>query len=644
MSLHVRTILGRTDGRRWRRAGAAVVVAVAAVLLVLAGCARYNTYYNAKRAYDDAEYQREQRLKEGEDVTRASGAQKQSYQEAIKKAQKLLDEYPGHALSDDALYLQGKSYQRIASYRMSIRKLDLLFINFPQTPYLEEAMFLQAVNYLMLGDSGRSQDLLDRLERQYPDSRFQSEALRASGDNAYALEDWQDAADAYLAFLERYPDAEGWDDSRLRLGESLFELEQYIEGAQALQPVVDRSLQADRVFRARLLLARCLVRAGDHTGVENLLPTLRDEAVIYTKQGEITLVEAENLLAQGERGTGMTLLEGMPEEERSREVKPVRADLLGRAYLDGEHLEIEDLEKARDLLQEAMTGRQFLEDDVGTQRLQKSVRDYLANEGQLPDAQPERAARMRLEQANDMLFSFERPHRAYDLYATVAADSAADSLVAARALYGAMLVMQTHLENADSAAIYNEQLQSRYPESPQAYQARSDADADLLAFLLAREEEALRDERIELADLDLDVAGEDVRPGDTRRSGLRRRQVYLQRRAPLLYPPPETAVVAAEARRQQELAAARAELDSLAAVQAAPGETLRFGGAGAADSLAALPSGAAVIDSAAVSTAPPVPAAADTLAPDAPAPVDTVAAPEPEPEKPKPEKPTSWDF
>jgi TolA-binding protein len=633
LSLLARITHRDAAGRRLRRLGAVAVVAMAAALLVLAGCARYNTYYNAKRAYDDAEYQREQRLKEGEDVTRASGAQKQSYQEAIKKAQKLLDEYPGHSLSDDALYLQGKSYQRIASYRMSIRKLDLLFVNFPQTPYLEEALFLQAVNYLMLGDAGRSQDLLDRLERQYPDSRFQSEALRASGDNAYALEDWQDAADAYQAFLERFPRAEGWDDSRLRLGESLFELEQFVEAAQALQPVVDRSLQADRVFRARLLLARCLVRAGDHIGVDNLLPTLRDEAVIYTKQGEVTLVEAENLLAQGERSAGMTLLEGMPEEEKSREVKPVRADLLGRAHLDGEHLEIEDLEAARDLLQEAMTGRQHLEDDVGTQRLQKSVRDFLANEGQLPDAQPERAARMRLEQANDMLFSFERPHRAYDLYATVAADSAADSLVAARALYGAMLVMQTHLENADSAAIYDEQLQKRYPDSPQAYQARSDADADLLAFLLAREEEALRDSRIELEDTGLDMAGEDARPGDTRRSGLRRRQVYLQRRAPLLYPPPESAVLAAEVRRQRELEAARAELDSMAALQAAPGETLRFGAAGAADSLSVSPVGAAVVDTAAVSTAPPVPASPDT-----------VAAPEPEPEKPKPEKPKSWDF
>ena len=88
---------------------------------------------------------------------------KQDYQQAIKKAQKILDEYPGHSLTDDALFLQGKSYQRIASYRMSIRKLDLLFTNFPQTPYLEESIFLQAVNYLMLGDAGRSQDLLDRL-------------------------------------------------------------------------------------------------------------------------------------------------------------------------------------------------------------------------------------------------------------------------------------------------------------------------------------------------------------------------------------------------------------------------------------------------------------------------------------------------
>ena len=41
--------------------------------------------------------------------------------------------------------------------------------------------------------------------------------------------------------------------------------------------------------------------------------------------------EVENLLAQGDRGGAMALLEGMPEDQLTRDVRPVRADLLGHA-------------------------------------------------------------------------------------------------------------------------------------------------------------------------------------------------------------------------------------------------------------------------------------------------------------------------
>ena len=57
-------------------------------------------------------------------------------------------------------------------------------------------------------------------------------------------------------------------------------------------------------------------------------------------------------------------------------------------------------------------------------------------------------------------------------FAAAGVDTAADSTVAARALYGAAVTYDRYLAEPDSAAFYREQLIARYPDSPQAYEAR----------------------------------------------------------------------------------------------------------------------------------------------------------------------------
>lgn len=551
----------RNGGSRWQprlRSAVALTVAACCVLLLIwaGGCARFNTYYNAKRAFDEAERAREEAIKSGTDVEAASRAQRQKYLRAVDKGKALLRDYPGHGLTDDALFLMGKSYQRLASYRESIRRLNELFVNFPSTEYLEEAVFLQAVNYLMLGNAVRSQEYIDRLESQFPDSRFQSETLRASGDNAYALRNWEDAIEAYQRFIEEHPEAKDWDLSSLRLAESFWELERHGEAIDVLEEMRARSDNAERVFLGGLLEARCRAREGQHEQAEQLIASLKDEAVFYEKTGDLTLVEAENLLAEGDLGGAMAMLEGMPVEHQTRDVKPVRADLMARGYLQqGE------LEEAREMFQQAIGGDDLLDDPDGTRLLFDTVKDYLAAEGQIADAQPPRAAQLRLIKANALLFGFERPREALELYAQVAADTAADTTTAPRALYGAILVHDQWLAQPDSAAVYRDELQRRFPDSAHSYQATSGGSADLFAYLMEREEARLEAMRQDTSLVDLASLGADAAGPAGRGSGLRRRMVYLARRDHLVYPPPEAALqalAASQAARRREAVAATA--------------------------------------------------------------------------------------
>ncbi len=587
------TASSRGPRRRWRR----IAAVLACVLFLVTGCAKYNTYYNAKRAFDSAEHERDEAIKQHKDPPKPTGQQKTNYETAARKAQKILDEYPGHSLTDDALFLQGKAYYRLESYRMSIRKFELLFQNFPATPYLEEALYLQALNYLLIGAVDRSQDFLDLLANQFPDSDYQAETLKVSGDNAYTLEKWRAAADSYQEYLDRFPGDFDRDRIGLKLAECYWELREYDPAATVLQEVSNSTSSNEMAFRARLLRARVHVRIGDYEVSDLLLDELEKEAEIYRSQGEVQLTRAEGLVAQDKGEQASPLLENMPAEWETPEVKARAAEILGNLYL-----ERGELEEARKKFQDALRRKDALEDLNRCRILNQTLSDYLAAEQALPDAKADRVPRLKLLQANSMLFGFERPGEAARLYVEAAADSAADSTTAARSLYGAVISYRNYLDRPDSAEIYAGQLTERYPDSPQAYEVRTGQEGDLLGFLLARQASQQQERYADLSPEELielnTITGLEESVGTGRSRGLegvRRRLVYLARRDNILVNPSPELIQAATSRQAALQAAATAASTAAASDaagnppaggQAAPGVALP-------DSLTGLPAGAA---------------------------------------------------
>jgi hypothetical protein len=291
------------------------------------------------------------------------------------------------------------------------------------------------------------------------------------------------------------------------------------------------------------------------------LGELEEVAEIYSSQGEVLLAEVELHIAQGNSDAAFPLLETMPETWKTPQVKAKLGDTMGYIRLDRQ-----EFEEAQTSFKDALMGRAFLEDEIQTRQLSGHLSDYLAAENALSDAQPERVPSLKLLQANAMLFGFERPTEAARLYREAAVDTAADSTVAARALYGAAMVYRQHLILPDSAAFFAVLLEERFPDSPQAYEMRATSDGNLLSFLLDRrgaEQDArfaaLSDE--ELAELttvkDFFVASSGVAGADVIK--VRRRQVYLSRRSNILFPPPELALAAARQARELDQAAAANE-------------------------------------------------------------------------------------
>ncbi|PJA74922.1 hypothetical protein CO151_08245 [bacterium CG_4_9_14_3_um_filter_65_15] len=512
------------------------------LLLLTAGCAKYNTFFNAERAFDNAEQVREEALKRHEDPPEPSGQQKANYEIAIRKAQKILDDFPGHSLTDDALFLQAKAYHRLASYRMSIRKLDLLFSNFPQTEYQEEALYLQGLNYLLIGSLAKSQEYLDRLAKLFPKSRYQAETRKVVGDNAFTMQDWNTAYDSYREYLAQDNGVQNPDQVGLKLGECCWELKRFSDGVPVLDYVIENTLSPEMSFRAKLLKVRMLTRMNEFAEANALIGEIKPEAEIFQSEGMVALAEAKNLFAQGEGEVATPLLQNLPDEWKTAEVRAGAADLLGYSFLNEGKWAL-----AREQFKTALAGKRVLEDQERTRRLSGNLQDYLAAEAALKDASGEKVPRLKLLEANALLFGLGRPRQAAELYMEATADTNADPGDAARALYGAILAYRDHLDRPDSADIFAASLQERFPDSPQAFMVASDpGDRDLLGMLLDRQRRVQADSLAALSPEQraaLVAVGSEWSPAIADRSrkgtGLRRRMVYLSRRENLVYPPPE---------------------------------------------------------------------------------------------------------
>ncbi len=181
-------------------------------------------------------------------------------------------------------------------------------------------------------------------------------------------------------------------------------------------------------------------------------------------------------------------------------------------------------------------------------------------EALVPDAKAERVPRLKLLQANSMLFGFNRPKEAARLYVEAAADSAADSTSAARALFGAVVTYRDHLDKPDSAAIWAEKLHQRFPKSPQAFEVANGREGNLFGYLLDQQHISQQEAyaaltREELEKLNTVVGLENFvsKGGGSRLLGVRRRMIYLARRENILEAPSDDLLQAATARQAAAL-------------------------------------------------------------------------------------------
>ncbi len=167
---------------------------LAAIVLLGAGCAYFNTFYNAKAAYREG-----MKLKEQNQSSQA----KAKFDKAIEKSALLIQRWPKSRWVDDALFLVGSSYYQQGQYDKAIREFDQLNLAFPNSGFVPRGELYRGLALLADKQYGTARVTLDAVKQKYPE--FADEATYNLAKSFIDRQELARGTDSLAAFLERFP-------------------------------------------------------------------------------------------------------------------------------------------------------------------------------------------------------------------------------------------------------------------------------------------------------------------------------------------------------------------------------------------------------------------------------------------------------
>lgn len=260
----------------------------------------FNTYYNAKKTYDEAVSELEKSRLVSRDTNyfapyQPNPALKVKFESVIEKTSKIIQYYPRSKWVDDAIMMIGKTYYYQNDYDLALKKFNELIDNFPNSDYFWEAKLLSARTLFNANKTLEAQSYLNgflnsALEAGEEDISiegyllvgqiyFKEEEYRKAiavyknsftieGDgyllalSAYQLarcyelvEDYENSNTAYLKVLNYSPGELLRFEALLNYGKTLREIKMYSEAIKSLGNLRDESLTKDQLSQVDLEIA-----------------------------------------------------------------------------------------------------------------------------------------------------------------------------------------------------------------------------------------------------------------------------------------------------------------------------------------------------------------------------------------------------
>ncbi|TET18515.1 MAG: tetratricopeptide repeat protein [Candidatus Cloacimonadota bacterium] len=193
---------------------------------VFSGCAYYNTFYNAKTAYNKA-------MKSKENAPNKK-APVDLLDKVIEKCGKVMKYHSKSRWVDDAITLMGKAYLEKGEYDKALRKFEELVIYYPESPFAEEALYLTGVTYLQRDDYSLAIGSFNQILNMKK-GVFADDACYMIVESYYKKKDYDNLLDHARNFLTNFPGSAYLPKTLLLMGNVYLQREEYAESAKILK-------------------------------------------------------------------------------------------------------------------------------------------------------------------------------------------------------------------------------------------------------------------------------------------------------------------------------------------------------------------------------------------------------------------------
>lgn len=239
---------------RSMRAPCLVLIAALLAAATIPACAYFNTLYNARRIYREAEKM------EGQDAK--SRELREKYQEVVKKCAQMIRDFPKSRWVDDAVFLMGQALYRQGEYDKAIRQFQEIRADFPEGDYAARALYWLGLSYYMKQEYVQALTETDRFIKDYPEHELRYDGLFLGGDIKRATEDYDGALAYYGRVADEAKKREIVDEARLKSAELFRAREDWEKAAASYEKVLRKGISSRKRYEVSLALGDCYTKMG----------------------------------------------------------------------------------------------------------------------------------------------------------------------------------------------------------------------------------------------------------------------------------------------------------------------------------------------------------------------------------------------
>lgn len=438
-----------------------MVGAALASAFLFSGCAYFNTYYNAKKLFDQAS-----RNRPGfPDTVAAGSAESGLYQKSFDKFAYVIAKYPSSRWAPPSLYHMAEAAYKRGEYPKAQGLYQDVWNFYPGAKHAARARLGFALASWRAGEPERAKWMLSSISGS--DARTREMADYLSALISQTTGDLADAALQWERYFYQHPKGRFANQAAYNRSLCLVQLGDFAGAVSGLEGLLSRRLKKDFRTQARLLLASALERSGRTAEAMAVYRLLERSATSPADQRTVALsiarIKASALDPDQARGVLRELAAKHPRTEASASAYYLMAELweqenvldsaqayytMSRQESPGSPVADEALRAASDIAMLQALGNQTAD---GKSREQNAAIQYLM--------------------AEHYLFQLNQPDQALERFGSVSS-AYSDLPIAAKSLYASgWVLLRSKADTAAADSIFS-LLVERYPRTRYANGAR----------------------------------------------------------------------------------------------------------------------------------------------------------------------------